>query len=314
MKDEIEVRYFNPRNVFRTGKDGRKLKVPSMELLARTSEENRDNGDTQEEDLPTISGYAAVTEVETVIETWYGEFKEKIQKGAFARAIREKQDVRALFNHDANKLLGRTTSKTLRLKEDATGLYVEIDIPDTSCGKDTAESIRRGDITGQSFAFVIRKQQWIMGENGESEMRIIQDLDLYDVGPVTYPAYQTTDIGIDSASRSHEKGLRSLGKVPIKRNFRAETVDIEPKLAEIDENEAETAETVETPVETAPVEEKLEAEASLAVEESQEQPAEVQPVEVSPEVNIDRANFSRLLELGRAKAKKNEVAKKLLTE
>lgn len=141
-----------------------------------------------------IVGHAAVFGEETIIGSYYS-FREKIEKGAFARAIKEKQDVRALFNHDENLILGRTASGTLELEEDEVGLLYTIDPPDTSVARDLMESLRRGDVNQSSFAFYVRKQQFIE-EEGKPPLRIIQDVDLLDVSPVTFPAYEGTDVGM----------------------------------------------------------------------------------------------------------------------
>jgi HK97 family phage prohead protease len=143
-------------------------------------------------DKPQISGYAAVFNQETRIGDF---FTEIIKPGAFTRALKEKQDVRALFNHDADKVLGRSP-KTLRLSEDSKGLKYEIDLPDTTTANDLRESIKRGDIDQSSFAFVAVKQTW--REEGDQLIREIEDVDLYDVSPVTYPAYEGTSVSARS--------------------------------------------------------------------------------------------------------------------
>lgn len=141
----------------------------------------------------TIRGYAALF---NSLSEDLGGFREKIAPGAFARAIKEKQDVRALFNHDGNLILGRTKAGTLRLKEDRQGLAVEIDLPDSVFGKDLYASIERGDVSQMSFAFRARKDQWDL-VNGES-IRTLIDVDIFDVSPVVYPAYSSTVIGVRS--------------------------------------------------------------------------------------------------------------------
>jgi hypothetical protein len=113
-----------------------------------------------------------------------GGFLERIAPGAFSRAIKYGQDVRALFNHDPNMILGRTKSGTLKLSEDTRGLFFECNLPATSVAADLVHSIRRGDISGCSFSFSALKDEW----PSENE-RILRDVDLFDVGPVTYPAY-----------------------------------------------------------------------------------------------------------------------------
>ena len=128
-----------------------------------------------------------------------GFFREKIAPGAFTNAI-ETSDVRALKNHDANLLLGRTSAGTLRLTENTKGLKFEVDIPNTSTGKDTAEEVSRGDITGCSFAFTVESDTWVYPENSVelAERTINQVGQLFDVGPVTWPAYPDTSVAARS--------------------------------------------------------------------------------------------------------------------
>lgn len=105
-----------------------------------------------DDDSPVIRGHAAV--FDSLSEN-LGGFKEIIKRGAFLDAI-ETDDVRALFNHDSNFVLGRNTAGTLRMSEDDTGLAVEIDPPDTTWARDLLTSMRRDDITQMSFAFTVK--------------------------------------------------------------------------------------------------------------------------------------------------------------
>lgn len=118
-------------------------------------------------------------------------YYERIQPGAFDRALAELQDVRALFNHDPNHVLGRTKSGTLRLTTDSTGLRYDVDLPNTQTAKDLAESVNRGDVSGSSFAFsVTASGQEIERSDGQT-YRNITDANLFDVSVVTYPAYES---------------------------------------------------------------------------------------------------------------------------
>lgn len=153
----------------------------------------------------TIEGYAAVfynaDQKGTEYALW-SDMVERIMPGAFDRALREKDDARGLFNHDANFLLGRVSSNTLRLSVDGVGLKYEIDLPDTQAARDVATAIERGDLTGSSFAFIPTKVTWIEEKQGDSyrEIRQIEDVELFDVGPVTYPAYEATTTGVRNES------------------------------------------------------------------------------------------------------------------
>ena len=137
---------------------------------------------------PKITGYAAV------FGKWsedLGGFREQIKRGAFAKAI-GKSDVRGLFNHDSNYVLGRQSNGTLTIKEDKNGLWMEIDPPDTQIIRDLVLApIKRGDIKEQSFAFIVAENgdEWknLHGEKPDEPVtRTITEVDeLFDVSPVT---------------------------------------------------------------------------------------------------------------------------------
>ena len=101
-------------------------------------------------------------------------------------------DVRAFFNHDPNHLLARSTSGTLRLSTDEEGLKYEFDVPDTTSGRDLLVSMKRGDITQSSFAFTVEDDSW-ESENGMNIRTIKKVKRLYDVSPVSIPAYPDAD-------------------------------------------------------------------------------------------------------------------------
>lgn len=150
--------------------------------------------------LPLIVGYGAVfyQEGRSGTEYWlWDSFVERIDRAAFSRSVKE-DDVRGLMNHDPNMLLGRTSSKTMRLSVDEVGLRYEIEPPDTQAGRDTVESIKRGDLTGSSFSFSILEEQWnrTKADDKEINVRTLLDVQTYDVGPVTFPAYEATTTGV----------------------------------------------------------------------------------------------------------------------
>lgn len=119
------------------------------------------------------------------------DYVERVAKTAFDNSLKRPDDVRGLFNHNANLILGRNKANTLRLSVDERGLRYEIDVPDSTIGRDLAESIKRGDVSGSSFSFYVTKQSF--EEVGKTLIRTIEDVELFDVGPVTYPAYEGTD-------------------------------------------------------------------------------------------------------------------------
>jgi len=117
---------------------------------------------------------------------------ERIMPGAFDRAIKE-DDVRGLFNHDPSMVLGRSKAGTMALASDERGLRYEIIPGDTSVARDVREHLKRGDVTGSSFAFTVTDEQY-RKEDG-IHIREIHGVRLYDVGPVTFPAYEGTTAG-----------------------------------------------------------------------------------------------------------------------
>lgn len=140
----------------------------------------------------TLSGHAAVF---GALSEDLGGFREQIAPGAFADVIKNKDDVRALFNHDTNFVIGRTTSGTLRLAEDTRGLAFSIDLPPNKTVRDLVVApIERGDISQMSFQFRAIDQAW--GKGGGGVVRTLKKVRLLDVSPVTFPAYPQTDVAV----------------------------------------------------------------------------------------------------------------------
>lgn len=116
-----------------------------------------------------------------------GGFVEVVAPGFGKKSLQE-QDVRALFNHDPNMILGRLGAGTLRMEEDSTGGAYEIDLPDTTVGRDVAKLLERQDVAGSSFGFRTIEDEWSETEQG-FPLRTLKQGSLRDVGPVTFPAY-----------------------------------------------------------------------------------------------------------------------------
>jgi len=121
-------------------------------------------------------------------------FIEEIDRHAFDRVLAAKPDVRCMFNHDPNNLLGRTASGTVRLSVDSRGLQYVCDLPDTSTGREVKELVNRRDITGSSFGFICGRDQWDVRADGRLTRRILEVADLFDASPVTVPAYAATEV------------------------------------------------------------------------------------------------------------------------
>jgi len=151
----------------------------------------------------TLRGYAAVFNSESED---FGGWREVIDPGAFKADLDEKKDVRAMIGHDTGRIIGRSKSNTLRMKEDKKGLSVEITLPDTNDARDLAANISAGNIDGMSFGFRARSAIWEEGE--EYDIRRLTDVELLEVSVVAFPAYPATSIGV----RSHTDFLNTKGK------------------------------------------------------------------------------------------------------
>lgn len=150
---------------------------------------------TVSEDSRRLRGYAIVFHR---LSLDLGGFRERIVPTAVERTLRDGADVRALVDHDSSKVIGRTRAGTLRLDADGHGLRVDIDPPDTTVARDLLESVRRGDITGMSFAFKTIKDDWDR-EDGQA-IRIVEDMEIYEVSVVSFPAYPQTDVSVAQRS------------------------------------------------------------------------------------------------------------------
>lgn len=158
----------------------------------------------------TVKGYAALFNSTT--EIWPG-FFETIAPGAFRNAI-PKSDIRLLFNHDEDIVMGRQSpgrsNNTLTVREDDKGLPFECTLGDAR--GDVLEMLSRGDVDQCSFAFKIKTAEWTDHEDGSVTRTIMEVAELYDVSIVTYPAYQDTMVDIVSNSTRAEFERRSAAR------------------------------------------------------------------------------------------------------
>lgn len=182
----------------------------------RTVENNEDGSTTK-----TLLGYVVKWNQRSHL-IW-GEFYEKVAKGAFARSLKE-DVIKALWNHRSDFVLGSTKPGTLRLEEDDIGLRFEIDLPNNSWGNDACESVGRGDVDGVSFGFNVRENgyawQYLIDEDVYE--RTLLDVKLSEVSPTPFPAYPDSEIS--------QRSLENLG-ITTKEQRRLEK---EKLLIEID--------------------------------------------------------------------------------
>lgn len=132
----------------------------------------------------TFEGYAAV--FNSASEPL--PFIEKIERGAFQRSLKSRNDIKLLWNHDTSHVLGSTRAKTLTLVEDDRGLKVRGILPNTSAGRDAAELLKRGDVDSMSFGFTVIKDTW----NSDGTERTLKAVRLHEVSIVAFPAYSGT--------------------------------------------------------------------------------------------------------------------------
>lgn len=172
--------------------------------------------DSTEGKKKIITGYAAVFNRDSED---FGGWVERIDPKAFDEVLSD--DVRALFNHDSNLILGRNGT-TLKLSIDSVGLKYEIELPDTTAGRDLFESIKRGDVSQSSFGFIYKEHSWQSNKekNLPSVRTILKVARLFDVSPVTFPAYPDTQVAARSFSQVNNEPEYQHDLVEIDRDFR----------------------------------------------------------------------------------------------
>lgn len=135
-----------------------------------------------------------------------GGFVEQVDPAAFNKTIADGVEVLARFNHSDDALLGTSLAETLRLGTDGTGLWYEVDLPDTSTGRDVKALAERGDLRFSSFAFRTMEDDW--GYTTEDfPLRTLKAVQLVDVAPVVNPAYRDTTTGLRSLADRFELDL-----------------------------------------------------------------------------------------------------------
>ncbi len=191
--------------------------------------EVRSEGDTPK----TISGYGAVfynpNDPGTEYQLWT-DYYERIMPGCFDRAIRE-DDVRSMFNHDSNQLLGRrafTPTDTLALSVDTTGLRYDVTIDMTDpTHQSLVPKLRSGKVDGASFMFIVTDRVWREETRGEGDaartVSIVEitGVQLWEVGPVVFPAYEAATSEARSAERRAIEEFRTQKR---KEDLRAKTL------------------------------------------------------------------------------------------
>lgn len=165
----------------------------------------RNQEEGEEKASRALQGHAAIFDTPANIA---GLFDEIIKPGAFKRALEEKQEVFALVNHDPGKILGNSRSGTLSMREDKTGLAVDVDLPETSTGEEARVLVERGDLSKMSFGFIATEEKWTERKD-QPPLREVLDADLFDVSVVAFPAYDGTDVAVRNADETLKRYLES---------------------------------------------------------------------------------------------------------
>lgn len=184
----------------------------TLETRALAPQPARVRVERRDDDKPIITGYAAVFyragDPSTEYPIW-SDLVERIMPGAFDNALKEGDDVRCLFNHDKNQVLGLRSSGTAKFSVDKVGLKFEVTPPDTQAGRDVVTLIDRGDVPGASFTFLTSntakrgKVVWVTEtvDGNTIDIREIHDLELFEAGPVIFPCYEGTSVDLRCCSR-----------------------------------------------------------------------------------------------------------------
>lgn len=144
----------------------------------------------------TLEGYGAVFGEPTRIDSWEGMFDETIQRGAFAKTLSERTPV-IQFDHGHHPLVGSLPIGSVEtIREDAHGLFVRARLHDNWLVQPVRDAIASGAISGMSFRFSVVKEA--VDQTGDIPLRTIQEVKLYEVGPVVFPAYEATSVGVRS--------------------------------------------------------------------------------------------------------------------
>ena len=176
-----------------------------------------------ESESRTIIGSAAVFGSITDMR-WY---KEQIDPAAFDEILADpNHDVVALVNHDSNLVVARRSAGTLKLYKEGNKLMYEFDAPNTTAGNDLLENVRNGNIRGSSFQFEVSEQKWTFDDKDDrNDLRTIMKVSrLWDVGPVTFPAYNDTSV----AKRSRPERQKPFNEIALKTRERE--LEIKSKL------------------------------------------------------------------------------------
>lgn len=141
-----------------------------------------------------LEGYASVFDQPAMIRDWLGEYEETVAPGAFTKTLQERTPV-LQFDHGTHPMIGSIPLGGIRkLEEDDHGLYVRARLSDNWLVQPVRDAIHDGAITGMSFQFEVTRDEW----NKDQSARTVREVKLYELGPVVFPAYPQTTVGVRS--------------------------------------------------------------------------------------------------------------------
>lgn len=183
----------------------------------------------------TLEGYAAVFDTPTRIEDWTGPFDEQIARGAFNRTLNARKPV-LQFDHGHDARTGSVPIGAIeQINEDSNGLFVRARLFDNPVVEPIRQAIEGGAIDGMSFRFRVNDDT-ILKRKGDVDLRTIREVELYELGPVVFPAYDATTVGV----RSLLAGLSSEDRAAIVRELAAELRGPLSEPADVGTSEQET--------------------------------------------------------------------------
>lgn len=221
------------------------MKAPKNNLCRAASFEMRNADD---DDGFTLEGYAAVFDTPTRIDSWEGRFDEVIQRGAFRRTINARKPV-LQFDHGHDARTGSVPIGAIEeLAEDDRGLFVRARLHDNEVVKPIRQAIASGAIDGMSFRFKVNQEDW--DESGPDPVRTIREVELFELGPVVFPAYEATTVGVRSMLAGLDPDDRSRLWAELRNEIAPEPADRGTSEAETTEPGERATSVPETPTRT----------------------------------------------------------------
>lgn len=201
------------------------MKAPKNNVCRAASFELRTDS---EGDGFTLEGYGAVFESPTRIDSWEGKFDEVIARGAFSKTIKERRPV-LQFDHGRDAATGSVPIGAIEeIREDDRGLFVRARLHDNARVEPIRQAIASGAIDGMSFRFRVTREEW--NEEPDVPVRTIREVELFEVGPVVFPAYAATTVGVrtliaDLEDEERQRLIEDLAREIFKGDFGARLIN-----------------------------------------------------------------------------------------